>query len=724
VRRGSNLTLSSLAPGESIGASRMKPTQSSVRSFAFLVCGVSMSVVDAAAQAFTLAPISQFPQTQSETENIDFADIDLDGDWDAAVADGGDTSQDQNRLWINRGPGALLGVFVDDTAARMPAILDDSRDVEFADFDADGDYDLYVANTSQLMNQSDHWLVNRGGAQGGTLGFYALEDDRWVGIAQPSSSVPVSAVLTSGGFIDWVCDGDFGDLDNDGDLDLFHASYGGAFGGQVPSRIFLNDGAGYFSEFNPWGFQLVSTNIANGQPAIWAEGTQAHNTFDTSGVSADVATNGLDLDLGDLDGDFDLDLMLGSRAPQPRAFSNLLEKNGTLAWRDRTAAVYPAGYWLNGTSFDQELADLDLDGDLDLYGINFQNFSDVTFNNPGNGSLNSMAIVTATTSDAEEVDFVDYDNDGDMDVFIAGFEGLNVLRRNDYAGGGPGTFALAYLTVTQSGLTVTERSLDFDAADLDGDGDADGMTAERAGDNENYYVNQTGVADTHAPYIPNVEQLADAVASPAPRPVRAQVYDNAAYYVTWYNPTVTTLGVDGIALPDLASMSSQGQIFRTPLPGNLYGAVQYGFRSSDEHGNTGVSANHGYTSSHAAFSSSFGAGSAGSFGVPIAKPLSVPFGGTTLWLAGTSAPAGTLAWIGVTNTAVPTLSLPGLCNVNVAGAVLHFSGGLTDATGSRVVGLPVPTGFAGAQVHAQFFALDGTGGNLLSSSQGLSVTLQ
>jgi len=679
----------------------------------------------ASAQIYVLAPASQFPQTGSQTENIDFADIDHDGDWDAAVADGGDTSQDQNRLWINRGPGALLGAYVDDTAARMPAILDDSRDIEFVDFDHDGDFDMYSSNTSQLQNQSNHWLTNMGGIQAGTIGFYQLQDSRWVGIGQPGSSVPVSAVLGSGGFVDWSCDCDFGDIDNDGDNDLFHSTYGGAFGGQVPSRVYLNDGNGFFSEFNPSGFQLVSTNIANGNPAIWAEGTQTANTNNTTGTNADVAASPLDIDLGDVDGDFDIDVVFGSRQDAPRQFTNRLQETGTLALRDRTAALFPANYWNSGDNYEQEIGDMDRDGDIDLLGINYPGFSDATYNNAtGNGVLNNMVLLTSSTQDDNEGDFVDYDNDGDMDIIIAGFRGLNRLYRNNYAGGGPGTYSYTLLTGAAAGLTLSESSLDIDAADLDGDGDYDAMSSEDANQNENYYVNTTNVADTHAPYIPNVEALANATATAASRIMRAQVYDNAPYYVTWYNPTVTTLSVDGIKLPDLTAITSQGQIFRTIFPGNLFGAVQYGIRSSDEHGNTGTSASQNFTSSHAAFSNGFGSGSVGTTGTPIVKPLSVPFGNTTLWVAGTGVPAGTLSWIAVTDTAIPTLNLPGLCNVNVAGTVLHFSSGLTDATGSRAVGLPVPVGFSGFPVHAQFFALNGTGGNLLSSSTGLTITLQ
>src|SRR5688572_30595752 len=87
------------------------------------------------------------PYNNSRTENVDFGDVDLDGDWDAIFADGGDFDQDQNRIWINLGPGPYLGRFVDETATRCPSVLDQSRDVEFVDFDGDADLDVYVSNT-------------------------------------------------------------------------------------------------------------------------------------------------------------------------------------------------------------------------------------------------------------------------------------------------------------------------------------------------------------------------------------------------------------------------------------------------------------------------------------------------------------------------------------------------------------------------------------------------
>ncbi|MEM7516205.1 MAG: hypothetical protein AAF368_04675, partial [Planctomycetota bacterium] len=75
----------------------------------------------------------------SSSENVDFGDVDLDGDWDAVFADGGDEGNDQNRIWINQGglQSGLVGSFVDNTSTRFPQIQQTGRDIEFVDLDDD-----------------------------------------------------------------------------------------------------------------------------------------------------------------------------------------------------------------------------------------------------------------------------------------------------------------------------------------------------------------------------------------------------------------------------------------------------------------------------------------------------------------------------------------------------------------------------------------------------------
>ena len=139
-----------------------------------LTCGAALALFaqQAGAQVFVNSPgnIPQgSPGNNSETEQVDFADFDLDGDWDCGSADGGDWGNDQNRLWVNLGgaQAGTLGFFADETAARAPAINDTSRDIEFIDFDGDGDPDVHISNSAQISNQACRFWTNQGGAQGG-----------------------------------------------------------------------------------------------------------------------------------------------------------------------------------------------------------------------------------------------------------------------------------------------------------------------------------------------------------------------------------------------------------------------------------------------------------------------------------------------------------------------------------------------------------------------------
>jgi len=568
----------------------------------------ALSVCASGAQAQFINNTTDIPQgspgNASSSENVDFADVDLDGDWDAAFADGGDSSDDQNRLWINQGgaQAGTEGVFIDRTSTQFPNVADQSRDIEFVDFDNDGDPDIYVSNTAAIVNQSNRWWTNVGGLQSGTIGNYV--DDtatRWIGLGTAGSSVRPLDVLPSGGFIDWSCDCDFADLDNDGDLDLFHSSYGGAFGSEVPSRIFLNDGLGFFEEFNPSGHQVTLPQIQNGDPGIWCDGIQQHETSNSDGTFCDVAANPLDIDLGDFDGDFDIDILHGARDQDTRIFANRLngsslapDNGGALGFRDVTGMAFAGGYNATTGNYEQEIGDMDGDGDLDIYGMNWGGVSggvgDDTLENNGNGIFINATPVDGGGPDDNEADFIDYDNDGDLDVFIANFSGQDRLHRNDP--GGPG-FGLTNVTSTEIPF-IAATALDADVADLDGDGDYDVIASNDFGGANFYYENTSQIPDTHAPYLPNLEQAPNRTAGADPTVIRVHVYDNAPYYITWYNPTTLHYTENGGSEQTVSMRSSGGQVFRGEIPGNACGTIEYWVTSSDEYGNTGQSATQSY----------------------------------------------------------------------------------------------------------------------------------
>jgi hypothetical protein len=672
------------------------------------------------------------PANNSLSENVDFGDVDLDGDFDAIFADGGDDGNDQNRIWINMAglQAGTIGIFQDQTATRFPVFQDDSRDIEFGDFDQDGDLDIYSSNTAQLTNQGNRWWINNGGIQGGTLGFYVDQTStRWAGLGAAGSSIPPGALI-GGTFIDWSCDCDFGDLDNDGDLDLVHSSYGGAFGGEVPTRLFLNDGAGVFVEFNPSGFQLPGNNINNGNPALWAQGTQSANTTNATGVNADVASSALDIDVGDIDGDYDLDILHGAREQLPRMFQNRLAENGgsTLAFRDVTGSAFPAGYSTGNGHYEQEMGDLDADGDIDIYGLNwlagFFNFNDATYRNNGSGVYTTIQTLSNSSSDDNEGDFLDYDADGDLDLFVANFSGSSKLYRGDNTG------FLTYQTGSTSGLNVTGFvALDADACDVDEDGDFDVFQSNDNGARNQFWENNTTGNDVLAPTIPRHENPGTQSAADGDIVVRAHVYDNAPYYSTWYAQTAVRVEVDGFRLPNFVAHSSAGQVFRAVLPKHLVGSVGLQWQATDVAGNTGTSSTNVYASNFGGtFEVLYGSGSADANAIePTVELLSLTIPGRNLWFGIEGSPNATYI-LAYAAASFPTFLLPGIGNINIDPFTANASiTGVLDANGKAVHTANVP-GFLlpGQSVFFQVITLAPQLPNPPSpgTSQGLELIVQ
>jgi hypothetical protein len=571
------------------------------RAFGIAVAASLAAQAPAAAQALKTTP-GQIPQgspnNSSFTENVDFADVDLDGDFDAIMADGGDCCNDQNRIWMNLGgaQGGTIGFFADETATRFPNVLDDSRDVDFVDVDNDGDQDIYVSNTAQIVNQTNRFLLNMGGQQGGTAGFFQDQTAaHWINIGVNNgsttfSSIAPSFVLGSGGFIDWSCDCVFGDLDNDGDMDLVHTTYGGSFAGGVPSRIFLNDGNGGFEEHNPSGVQLLNQGITNGTPALWAEGLFQNGTTNATGAFADIADTPLGVEIGDFDADFDIDILQGARNEYPRVYVNRMEETGgTLIWRDQTETAL-TNKATGGGNYEQEMGDFDNDGDMDIYGLNWSGLSDIVAKNNGNGTFAAATTLPGSGSDDNEGDFFDYNNDGNLDIFVTNFSGQDRLYRND----GPPNYTFT-LTVGELS-SYSNTGLGSDACDVDLDGDYDFLVGNDGNQANVFLLNTTQTVDTHAPKLQHLEQAPDRFPSAVPTVVRVQVHDNASWNITQFNTTTLEYRINGGPINVAPMMYAGGNLFRGEIPGAISGVISYQARSADESGNSGLSATLAFTS--------------------------------------------------------------------------------------------------------------------------------
>jgi hypothetical protein len=171
---------------------------------------------------------SRFPsQVNDITQDLALGDIDGDGDQDLLIANEGD-----NRLLLNTGNG----FFINQNQNRLPLVgnVQETRDADLANIDGDNDLDIYFGNITIFQtgsNSQDRLLVNAG------QGFF---NDVTV------NQLPAIALNTF--------DGDFFDIDRDGDFDIIAGDFGsldspsGNFTGSNFARVFINDGTGFYSD--------------------------------------------------------------------------------------------------------------------------------------------------------------------------------------------------------------------------------------------------------------------------------------------------------------------------------------------------------------------------------------------------------------------------------------------------------------------------------------------
>jgi hypothetical protein len=585
------------------------------------------------------------------SENIDPGDADNDGDLDVLVANGGDGSAQPNRIFINMGglQGGVTGVFGEQTSARFAGIpVDTSRDCEFVDIEADGDLDIYISNRGTTANggEPSRFYVNLGGSQAGTVGFYSEgSNTRWGSLA----SVPAGDQVLGGNigpFRDYSCDCDFADLDDDGDSDLFHGSYGPSLDGTRDSRVFLNDGAGIFNEAWPW--------VNNG---------------------ADIKVHDVDLDLADLDGDFDIDVMMSSRNSQARTYmNNLYQGVGASMFQDITqSALIATGATGTGTvNYESEYGDVDGDGDFDVWMKNYDGNTDRILRNdgftPGTGyRFTEMAswIRNDPNVDENEVDFLDFDNDGDLDAFVANFGGTNWLYQSSLAQGlDPDAAGLFHRTGVAGGQAPQPelpsannggQTLDGDVADVDNDGDDDLLVANDANQQNYLFSNVLGVPDTHAPSFFRLTQQGDKP-NGSSTVVHAQVRDNTSYYLTTYYTASLFYAVNG-GTPVRVGMAHQGSMqYRGVIPAQADATVSWRVEVTDLAGNTGVSPSASFVQGNAAGAwTDIGFALGGSNGLPALAGTGSLAAGTpgAITLGGGKASSSALLFASLASTPAP-----------------------------------------------------------------------
>ncbi|HET6201253.1 MAG TPA: CRTAC1 family protein [Planctomycetota bacterium] len=402
-------------------------------------------------------------------------DYDGDGDLDLWVANGstlealrGGSPGAGNTLYRND-----RGRFTDVTVEAGAASSDFGCGVAAADFDGDGDPDVFVAELGP-----DRLFRNDGCGRFAECGHAAgVDDPRW----------GTSAV--------------FFDADLDGDLDLYVANYldfdlahpkgpGGTCQwkghpvmcgpqGLPPcaGAFFRNEGDGRFVEASAqaglrapasgYGLGVVAFDAeGDGDPDLYVANDSTPNflflnrgdgRFAEGGFLAGVALSsqgreqaGMGIGVGDADGNGLEDLLVTNFSGEPNAFYRNL--GGGLFSDD----AFPSG--LGGPSvpllgWGTALLDLDLDGDLDAITANGHVYpqaelpgSDSTyaqplqvFENDGRGRFREVGAACGPDVVApalrRAVAFGDYDEDGDLDLFVSVLGGAPQLLQSDPRGG-------------------------------------------------------------------------------------------------------------------------------------------------------------------------------------------------------------------------------------------------------------------------------------------------
>ncbi|MBI4568904.1 MAG: VCBS repeat-containing protein, partial [Planctomycetes bacterium] len=241
-----------------------------------------------------------------------------------------------------------------------------------ADADRDGDADVVIG----LAAGGVRLFRNQGSAQGGTRGAFAAAAEAF---APAASDVRAIAV---------------GDVDGDGDLDLFCAVAGG------PAELHVNQG----------GAQGGTTGLF--QAAV------------APALPAAAAPDARDVLLADVDGDGDLDAFLTG----PAGETLLLNQGGAQGGERGRFVGAAAGALPASAGAGGRLAagDMDGDGDLDIVVARGDAKTDTLLLNQGalqDGSRGVFAPATVAAFPADAattlgVLLLDGDGDGDLDIFI------------------------------------------------------------------------------------------------------------------------------------------------------------------------------------------------------------------------------------------------------------------------------------------------------------------
>ena len=346
-----------------------------------------------------------------------WADFDGDGDADLFVGFNGTP----NRLYRND-----AGTFVDAAADAGVADARATRAVAWGDYDADGDPDLFVGFTA---------------GDGGVLRLYRNDGGRFTNVSRDAGVMVDSGAVRQPAWID---------VDGDGDLDLYIAFR------DKPNMLYRNDAGRFVNVAESLGLADPRKSVGG----VWFDADD-DGDIDLYQGNMDGEANALWRNEGGhfTDAASELGLAWGARTPNDKATGTVrtcaADVNG-----DGRLDIFTANYGTNGLfvnrgqgKFDDvshawgvdieshsdacAFADFDNDGRLDLYvngtvtgGVSYR---DYLFRNTGTRFEDVTPSNVLERKADHGVQWMDYDRDGDEDLALTGVQGdaMHSLLRNE-----------------------------------------------------------------------------------------------------------------------------------------------------------------------------------------------------------------------------------------------------------------------------------------------------
>ncbi|MBO6523498.1 MAG: T9SS type A sorting domain-containing protein [Balneolaceae bacterium] len=302
----------------------------------------------------------------------------------------------------------------------------------WGDYDADGDMDL-------ALNGRDNSFVAH-------LIIYQNNGDGTFSVADADTAAGTFLIGLDSGGISW------GDVDNDGDLDLIQTGFNDDPSPQRKTILYGNNNGSFSPLVNP-----------------------------VDGTGDFLGTDDFNPNWVDYDHDGDQDIFYVDEATGDLEKGVLYTNNGDNTFTRNLTPVDGVSNFEGHREADAVWGDYNNDGYIDLYvqgASGFQGINSTLYKNNGDGTFSLVkrgedptTFFSGTRLGAN--DFVDYDADGDLDLFYTGETRGNSRRGDLYANNGDDTFS--FVANIGAGFRGFIGVLGSGASwgDYDGDGDSD-----------------------------------------------------------------------------------------------------------------------------------------------------------------------------------------------------------------------------------------------------------